>query len=198
MRGTERSLGTGRRWNASAKVAARTPTETLVERSLVDTHRKLADLSRRNLCAGESSGAPTRPFTRIQARLWTTVAVLATLCCTGCVERWLYIRTQPVGAQVFVDGQDVGVSPARVSFEHYGHREILVRATNHASKSEVIEVSPPWYQWFPIDLLAEHFWPWTLTDQHEITVTLGEADTDALLEAVEALSKEATPATPSE
>ena len=119
-----------------------------------------------------------------------TTALLALSLCTGCVERWLYIRTEPVGAQVFVDGQDVGPSPARVSFDHYGHREILVRAQNHTSKSAIAHVHAPWYQWFPFDLVSEHLWPWTLVDQHNIVVKLDPVDTDALLESLETLSNE--------
>lgn len=113
----------------------------------------------------------------------------ATLLATanGCVARWLEIRSDPPGAQVFLDGSDVGVAPARVSFEHYGTREVMLRLKNHDSVTRVVEVSAPWYQWFPIDLAAEFLWPFEIVDEHVYTIPMTRLDANAIFERIEAL-----------
>ena len=77
----------------------------------------------------------------------------------GCVERWLFIRSDPAGARVFVDGRDRGTTPVELPFDHYGTREILLRLKDHDSAVHIVKLDPPWYQWFPIDFVSEHLWP---------------------------------------
>ena len=49
------------------------------------------------------------------------------------------------------------------------------------------KVDPPWFQWFPIDFITEHLWPWTLTDTHEVNVSLPRLDVEELRARVKAL-----------
>ena len=39
-------------------------------------------------------------------------------------------------------------------------------------ETRLVEVSAPWYQWFPIDLVAEFLWPATIVDEHVFDFTL--------------------------
>lgn len=120
------------------------------------------------------------------------------LATTGCVDRWLLIRSDPptrvdaLGnvhtARVFLDGADLGAAPARVPFEHYGTHEVVVRLADHDSTTQQIEVATPWYQWFPIDLIAEFLWPWTIHDEHVYTIALSRLDPQAIADRIEAVT----------
>ena len=96
------------------------------------------------------------------------VFVLASLVllAAGCVERRIIIRSQPAGAVAFLDGERIGVTPITVPFVHYGTREIMLKRypTEEERKQKkpgykplvsLEKISPPWYEWFPIDLISE-------------------------------------------
>jgi len=68
----------------------------------------------------------------------------------GCVEREFYIRSDPPGALVFLDGVPRGSTPLKIPFEHYGEREVELRLASYAVHHERIGISPPWYQVFPL------------------------------------------------
>ena len=134
----------------------------------------------------------SRPEPRVAARRVATLLILA-LCApllSGCVERWLSIHSEPTGARIFLDAVEVGTTPARIPFEHYGTREVLIRyvAADENDENEVlavarnVELRAPWYQWWIFDLFFEFLWPGTLVDEHVVDVTLPPADYDALEE----------------
>ena len=45
---------------------------------------------------------------------------------SGCVERRYTIRSDPPGATVVVNGEEIGPSPASKSFVYYGDRKITM------------------------------------------------------------------------
>ena len=45
---------------------------------------------------------------------------------TGCVERKMYIRSEPGGAPVWLDETYAGVTPLEHPFVHYGVRRVRV------------------------------------------------------------------------
>ncbi|MHC5079610.1 MAG: PEGA domain-containing protein, partial [Planctomycetota bacterium] len=45
----------------------------------------------------------------------------------GCVERTIEVRSDPPGAEVYLDRAFRGRTPVRLPFHHYGVREITVR-----------------------------------------------------------------------
>lgn len=101
---------------------------------------------------------------------------------SGCVERLLQVRTDPIGARVYVDGHPIGPGPATFRFDHYGTHELLVRhetvgaGPSYRSQVALVTVSPPWYQYFPFDLILEQLLPFTVTDTHEVTIALTSFD----------------------
>ena len=118
-------------------------------------------------------------------RLAISILLLALL--PGCVERALMIRSDPPGAKVFVDGTEVGTTPAEIPFDHYGTREVMVRMEGAergeqalAPETRLVKVSAPWYQWFPLDLASEFLWPGTIHDEHVIEFTLEPHDVETL------------------
>lgn len=97
----------------------------------------------------------------------------------GCVQRYLDFTSEPSGAYVFLDGRSVGRTPVRVEFHHYGVHEVLMRHPGEApgggnpgveyrTHREIVDISAPWFQIFPIDLITEHLWPGGLVDRHPI------------------------------
>jgi len=119
--------------------------------------------------------------------------VLALIACAGCVERELFIRSEPSGAVVFLDGLPRGETPLIVPFDSYGTRELEVRLADHAVFVEMIEVDPPWYQIFPLDFVGEVLVPWHWVDSRAFDVLLvprdaGETPTiEEVLERAETL-----------
>ncbi|MEQ8763596.1 MAG: PEGA domain-containing protein [Planctomycetota bacterium] len=103
-------------------------------------------------------------------RLTATILVVFALC--GCVERKLLLRSDPPGAEVSLDGTVVGQTPLDLPFVYYGGRRVTMRLEKHKAKSELIEVSAPWYQFTGLDFLFESLVPWTLTDEHEVAFVL--------------------------
>ena len=97
---------------------------------------------------------------------------LAALLASGCVERLLQVRSEPPGARVFVNGQEVGETPLDHSFSFYGTLAVVLRRSGYESHQAVVKLEPPWYEYFPLDFLAENLLPWTLQDHHLVRVEL--------------------------
>ena len=113
------------------------------------------------------------------------------LAASGCVERLLQVRTDPPGARVFVNGQEVGETPVDHSFGFYGTVGVVVRHDGYRSERVVKKLEAPWYEHFPIDFFAENVLPWTVRDHHLVEVKLipltdpeGEEARKALLRRV--------------
>ena len=121
----------------------------------------------------------------------------------GCVERTLLIESQPPGGLVFLDDEllrdDEGaprLTPTEISFQHYGTRGIVVRREGHLSAKRLVDLDPPIYQIFPLDLFTELLIPYTFHDQHRIEIVLEPSPTPtetsrgALLERARAYRQE--------
>lgn len=84
----------------------------------------------------------------------------------GCVERTLKISSQPPGARVFVNDEEVGVTPLKFSFTWYGDYDVILRKTGYQTLKTHHRVVAPWFQWAPLDFVFEVLWPTTLRDEH--------------------------------
>ena len=84
----------------------------------------------------------------------TIVCLLALIACfslAGCVERALVINSEPPGARCYIDSEFVGETPLVLPFTFYGEREIILRLDGYLSVREVVSLSPPWYEYIPLD-----------------------------------------------
>jgi len=72
----------------------------------------------------------------------------------GCVERQLTIDTRPAGAVVFLNDEEIGVSPVTVSFEWYGDYNVRITKEGYETLKTHRELKGPWYDHFPFDFLA--------------------------------------------
>ena len=119
------------------------------------------------------------------------VLIAAAAAGPGCVERRLFIRSEPPGGLIFLDGEAQGKTPAKIEFTHYGTREVVVRAQGFKPARIVVNVQAPWWQITPIDFVTELLIPWTIEDERAIDARLEPAadvapgDAEAMLKRAE-------------
>ena len=82
----------------------------------------------------------------------------------GCVRRRMTVTSNPPGATVSLDGKEIGRTPFSTNFDHYGKREFRVVKQGYETKTELMPVRAPWYQWIGLDFVSEVLLPGKLTD----------------------------------
>lgn len=91
------------------------------------------------------------------------------------------MRTEPAGARVRINGEDVGTSPLSWRFHHYG--DVLVEAEypGHEPVQRVVTLRTPWYQQPGLDFVTDVLSPARIKDEHSVLLRLApEAEpTDA-------------------
>ena len=104
----------------------------------------------------------------------TAVLGLIVLCAgaAGCVRRRMTVRTNPPGAQVFVDDQEVGVTPCSASYVYYGTRKITVMKEGYRTETKYQKFYPPWYEIPPLDFVSENLVPREIRDERIVDVEL--------------------------
>ncbi len=84
---------------------------------------------------------------------------------TGCVERRYTIRTEPPGATIVVNGEEIGPSPASRNFYFYGDREITMILDGHQTKTVIQPIKAPWWDNYVTEFFTENIVPWTMRDE---------------------------------
>ena len=97
------------------------------------------------------------------------------LLAAGCVERRLVVESDPPGARVWVNGAEGGRTPARFRFHHYGHYRVVLRKPGFEKIEDIKRVRAPWYEYFPLDLVAEFLWPGKIVDERRFSYRLRPA-----------------------
>lgn len=92
--------------------------------------------------------------------LLTIIAILS----TGCVRRRMTVRSNPPGATVYLDGDEIGRTPFSTNFDYYGKREFRLVKDGYETKTVLLPIRAPWYQWIGIDFFTEVIFPGKLTD----------------------------------
>lgn len=90
----------------------------------------------------------------------------------GCVERTLTINTEPSGALVVLNDEQIGESPVTVSFNWYGDYGVRLRKEGYQTLDTHRRLKAPWFDWFPLDFFAEVLYPGRIVDTHEWTFDL--------------------------
>ncbi|MFT5525837.1 MAG: hypothetical protein ACI9G1_002555 [Pirellulaceae bacterium] len=96
------------------------------------------------------------------------LALMAVICLSGCVRRRLTVRSNPAGARVYIDDQEIGDTPTSVDYTYYGTRKIQLVKDGFRTETVKQEFHPPWYEYPPIDFVVENFWPWELRDERAV------------------------------
>lgn len=113
-------------------------------------------------------------------------ASLAGLLSAGCVERTISISTRPEGARVFINDEEVGLSPVKRSFLWYGDYEIVVRKDGYETARTNVKFDPPWYQIPPIDFISEVLVIGTIRDDRVVpTIELSPTEVPPADEVVQ-------------
>ena len=98
---------------------------------------------------------------------------------SGCVERRYTIRTDPPGATVVVNGEEIGPSPASKSFTFYGDRKITLILDGFQSKTLIQPINAPWWDNYLTEFFAENLVPVSLRDEREFKYVMEPAQTPA-------------------
>jgi hypothetical protein len=98
--------------------------------------------------------------------------ILALLLAACAAQRSLTLTSTPPGAEVALDGELLGLTPRTVEFFDYGVRSVTFRMEGYLTHVERLELEPPWYARFPMDLVSELLVPWGWKDERSLAVVL--------------------------
>ena len=121
------------------------------------------------------------------------VSLIVGLFLSGCVERKLTINTEPQGAIVILNDEEIGESPVTVSFEWYGDYNVRISKEGFETLKTHRKLEAPWYDGFPFDFFAQILNPKRIVDSYEWTFTLAPQEyptREELIENAEELKKQ--------
>lgn len=101
-------------------------------------------------------------------RMMRGVALFSLSIAMGCVgvRREMTIESDPPGAIVYVNGEEVGRTPLTKEFTYYGTVDLKLRKDGYETLEDQPKVFAPWWQWPPFDLVTESM---SLTDEHKLS-----------------------------
>ena len=73
----------------------------------------------------------------------------------ACTDRFIQIRSEPPGATAFLDGKEIGRTPCQVPFAWYGDRELVLEKPGYRSRTEILRIRAPWWQWPVLDFFTD-------------------------------------------
>jgi hypothetical protein len=100
----------------------------------------------------------------------------------GCVEKRLTINSDPPGALVYLNGQEVGRTPMTRQFEMYGDYDLQLRKEGYQTLKGHAAVRAPIWQWIPLDLLSAVL-PFRFEDHQRFSYALKTALTTQAVDA---------------
>ena len=121
-------------------------------------------------------------------------AFSSVLLLSGCVERKLTINTEPQGAIVALNDEEIGISPVTIEFNWYGDYNIRIEKQGYETLNTHRELKSPVHDRFPLDFLFEVLWPGRIIDEYEWSfrlTTYKPIDRDELLRASEVMKAKA-------
>jgi hypothetical protein len=110
----------------------------------------------------------TRPRRHSPAALLLLLPLALATGCVG-VRRELTVESEPAGALVYINGEEVGRTPLVHPFLYYGTMDVKLRKDGYETLEDAPRVWAPFWQVPPLDLFAEAF---SLTDRHRLSYEL--------------------------
>ena len=102
-------------------------------------------------------------------------AAATVLLAVGCVRREIVVTSEPPGASVTINGEDVGTTPTEpLRFTHYGTWRVELRLAGHKNIIDQARIGPPLFERMGPDLLAGIV-PWTIRDRRTLHYVLEKA-----------------------
>jgi hypothetical protein len=119
---------------------------------------------------------------------WLLAAAVA-LGAAGCVERrYTVLVDSPCpaapgavvpAAVVLENGRPVGPAPVTRPFQYYGTYEFTIIRDGYQTLKVRQPIRAPWYEYFPLDFIAENLIPWTIRDVREFHYSLDQVQVDS-------------------
>jgi hypothetical protein len=91
---------------------------------------------------------------------------------TAAVRRRLNVNSNPPGALVYVDNQQIGTTPCAVDFTYYGTREIRLIKPGFETLTVNQPIPAPWYEYVPLDFVSENLIGMKVRDNRTVSFNL--------------------------
>ncbi|MFO0950842.1 MAG: PEGA domain-containing protein [Isosphaeraceae bacterium] len=128
------------------------------------------------------------------------VALVGLAPLAGCVERRYTIRTNPPGALVVVNNEEIGRTPVSKSFTYYGDRDVTLMLDGFQTQRIVQPIKAPWYDNLLTEFFSENVVPFTIRDErtfdYQMQPSTLPASNDLLNRAESLRSQAAAPPPP--
>ena len=98
------------------------------------------------------------------------------LALSGCVDRIMTVNTDPDGAIIYLNDQEIGRTPLTHDFQQYGNYQLEVRKEGYQTVKGSQEMEEPWWQLIPLDLVTELL-PYRFQDRREYHYSMVLAST---------------------
>lgn len=108
----------------------------------------------------------------------------------GCVERKLTIVTEPAGAVVWLNDEEIGTAPVTVNFNWYGDYRVQITKEGYETLNTHRLLERPLHDQPGLDFFAEVLWPGRIVDEYTWDFALNpyqQPDTAQLVEQAEAM-----------
>jgi hypothetical protein len=83
---------------------------------------------------------------------------------SGCVDRRFVIESDPPGSMIEVNSKAVGPAPGELPFTYYGTYRFVFIRDGYETLTVDEKISAPWYEYFPLEFVAENLLPFTIRD----------------------------------
>ena len=100
------------------------------------------------------------------------VTIGAAVFLSGCVERRLTVNTEPQGALVILNDEQIGLSPVTVEFNWYGDYKVELSKQGYETLKTHKKLKAPAHDGFPLDFIVEVLWPGRIVDEYEWTFAI--------------------------
>jgi hypothetical protein len=80
----------------------------------------------------------------------------------------LSVTSEPAGAQLIVNGEAAGRTPAKLVYHHHGVYRVELRKAGYEPVAEKLKLGAKLYQRVPIDFAADVLWPGTIVDERKV------------------------------
>jgi hypothetical protein len=104
--------------------------------------------------------------------VWLLAAMVCSMATLGCVQRRMTVRSNPPGAMLYIDNQEIGTTPVSTNFTYYGTREFRLVKDGCETLTEKRTIPVPWYQFVPLDFVAENLVPGEIRDHRTLDFQL--------------------------
>lgn len=141
-------------------------------------------------------------FIKNRSAVCFMLLTLSILSACGCVHRRMMITSDPPGATVFVDNNEIGQTPVAHDFTYYGTRNFRLEMDGYETVNELRDIKPPWYQVPPLDFFSDNFAGRNIYDNRSVNFQLhrrpDESDNDIIARGLELKNYQApvSPRTP--